>query len=181
MKVTDHLENLEPLKLAQHQSKLVGAMPLGFFSRVAEMAWQESKESNRLPDVDEADNVQFELEFSFDENRQMICKGNVKASVGLQCQRCMSRIEHEVDSSFIYAFVTSDEKAAELPGIYDPVLFDGYSADLKMALEDEILLALPAFPIHETNACRLAVTLDSDDVVEKKPGPFAGLTVLLKK
>lgn len=184
MKEPGHLENIEPHKLAQHQSKLTGHLPFSDFVRVEELAFSsaanvddESDEGSASPKSD----VHYELAFGYDENRQAICSGHVKVNMGLQCQRCMNRVDHQVDSDFVFAFVKTDEQAAQLPRSYEPVMFDGYAVNLREALEDEILLALPAFPAHDDGDCELAVATASAESTNEKPSPFAGLTELLKK
>lgn len=184
MKEPGHLENIEPHKLAQHQSKLTGHLPFSDFVRVDELAFSsepESGEEGKAGSASPEGDVHYELAFSYDENRQAICTGHVKVSLGLQCQRCMNRVDHQVDSDFVFAFVKTDEQAAQLPRSYEPVMFDGYSVNLREALEDEILLALPAFPAHEEGDCELALSSEPAESTNEKPSPFAGLTELLKK
>ena len=50
------------------------------------------------------------------------------------------------------ACVWKDEEAAALPGRYEPLLVEE-DANLREIAEEELLLALPAFPLHE-NDCK---------------------------
>ena len=47
------------------------------------------------------------------------------------------------------ACVRSDEEAAALPATYEPLIVDD-ATDLSDIAEEEILLAIPLSPIHET-------------------------------
>ena len=52
-------------------------------------------------------------------------------------------------SASLMACVWSDEEAAALPATYEPLIVDDV-ADLSDIAEEEILLAIPLSPIHET-------------------------------
>ncbi len=231
MKIPGPLENVEPLRLAQHGSRLTGTLTIADLGRIADLVHEDDEgspgagsaglrsnagdqpqaddsqgvkpcvdngtEPQAVADSDAAadlrhgsdrnrnswtrEKVVFDLGFSFDENRQAICTGSVKVALRLQCQRCLKGFTHVVESHFVYAFVTSDVRAAHLPGQYEPVVFDGQVANMKDALEDEILLAVPFFPRHEAGECQTLT--GSEGSSERREGsasgPFADLDRLL--
>jgi uncharacterized protein len=84
-----------------------------------------------------------------------------------------------VASRFVLGLVTSDEQASQLPKELEPFQTDDFSADLWQMAEDELLLALPPFPLHERNECPAtpeleALEADADD--SEKSGVEAGET-----
>ena len=74
----------------------------------------------------------------------------VTAAVIMQCQRCLNDMTLALKASAHMACVWSDEEAAGLTDSYEPLLVTE-EADLNNIAEEEILLALPACPVHETD------------------------------
>ncbi len=100
----------------------------------------------------------------------------VSGTLGLVCQRCLNRLAFPVEIRTRLLLVPPgqawpDEELAE-DG------FDAVAAEKEMALlsviEDEVLLALPIAPMHETCATPVPV------VEEHEPSPFAVLAKLKK-
>ncbi len=89
------------------------------------------------------------FDFRRDEEARYVVAVSVEARVVMQCQRCLSDMEIPVKSASLMACVWSDEEAAALPGTDEPLIVD-YAADLSDIAEEEILLAIPLSPIHET-------------------------------
>ncbi len=66
---------------------------------------------------------------------------------------------------------------------YDPCVV-GDISDLHALVEEELLLALPAVPMHDVGSCENISRAFGDstiDVAEEKESPFAALGTLLKK
>lgn len=93
------------------------------------------------------------LVFSADSQRRRIVRGELEADVELECQRCMTGMLTTLSSSFELGMVPSDEKARQLPSELEPFVTDGDAVDLWTMVEDELLLALPAYPLHERDDC----------------------------
>ena len=72
----------------------------------------------------------------------------VTAAVTMRCQRCLNGMTLALEASAHMACVWSDGEAAELAERYEPLLVSE-EADLNDIAEEEILLALPASPVHE--------------------------------
>ncbi len=94
----------------------------------------------------------------------------------LQCQRCLSTMEHEVrlvtrlllrDQT---GLDTLDDDEAE----FDSVLADKH-LDVVSLLEEEILLSLPIAPKHEFGVCQAA---NSGSLLKDETHPFAALAKL---
>lgn len=102
-----------------------------------------------------------------------------KASVMLECQRCLAPVATEVKAQRSFLFVHGENSAAELDAdTEDDVLAMTHSLDLQELIEDELLLALPLVPRHDVCPEPLvqgdAVDLPEGDV----PHPFAALAAL---
>ena len=123
------------------------------------------------------------FDFRRDEEARYVVAVSVEAKVIMQCQRCLSDMEVPVKSSSLMACVWTDEEAAALPATYEPLMVDD-AADLSDIAEEEILLAIPVSPIHETE-CKSAeqqAALDTDaeepaavEVTAERDSPFAVL------
>ena len=90
-----------------------------------------------------------------------------------------------VVSSFELGLVFNDDQAKQLSRQLEPAEVDEHGMlELWEVLEDEALLALPSFPVHEQGECELRQpepapeTTDSD---EKRPNPFDVLAQLKQK
>ena len=96
-----------------------------------------------------ADSGSAAFDFGRDEEARYVVAVCVEAKVVMQCQRCLRDMEVPIKSASLMACVWTDEEAAALPATYEPLLVDD-NADLSNIVEEEILLAIPLSPIHET-------------------------------
>jgi len=106
-----------------------------------------------------------------------------EASVPLTCQRCMTLVSSLVVVDQWYRFVESEEIAmAEDDEAEEDLLVMAPQFDLMALLEDELLMALPLVPMHET--CPVTPVFSAGDAAveaaEAKPNPFAVLGQLKK-
>ncbi|MEE2764102.1 MAG: YceD family protein [Pseudomonadota bacterium] len=136
-------KSVDPYRLAEQNSTLEGEIPLGALSRFREA----------VLGVDEQAVCRVRLSFYQDAQRRRIVSGELEATVDLECQRCMGAMQTVLNSEFTLGLVTSDEQAQNLPKELEPFLTDDFSADLWSLVEDELLLVLPAFPLHERAEC----------------------------
>ena len=106
------------------------------------------------------------------------------ADVVVQCQRCLLPMDVHVEVDRRFRFVEDEATAARIDdAIEDEVLVLTRTLDLRELLEDEMLLALPLVPRHET--CPEALPREFGDLVEVEAAeaaahPFAGLAALRK-
>ena len=102
----------------------------------------------------------------------------------LQCQRCMQALEFPIDSTTRVGLIFSEADAAEVPEELEPVLAREGRISAGELVEEELLLALPIVPLHETlRDC--AVPPSAPLVAEEAPEhvtqrPFEGLAELLR-
>ena len=117
-----------------------------------------------------------------------IVSGELEAPVDLECQRCMGPMATTLNSRFVLGLVTSDEQAQQLPRELEPFLTDEFSADLWAMVEDELLLVLPPFPLHDRNECPAREDLEAlepdgtpaEPAKSGKENPFSVLADLKK-
>ena len=126
--------------------------------------------------------VQVELYFSRDEQRIATMHGHYQVDAPLLCQRCLEQVVVPIDSECDVGFVTSDEAAKQLPRHYEPVIVGDEPLDLHALIEDELLLALPAVPMHPQQTCQHppGYRPETAELEEKseKPNPFSVLAKL---
>jgi len=103
-------------------------------------------------------------------------------SLPLTCQRCLGPVDLEVAVKQSFRFVASEEAAeAQDEESEEDVL--SLSQDFKLSdlIEDEVLMALPVVPRHETCPVEVklaAVDPDFDTALAEKRNPFAVLAKL---
>jgi uncharacterized protein len=108
-----------------------------------------------------------------------------QANLPLTCQRCLSPVDVPVAFARDFRFVATEELAAqEDETSEEDVLVLHRSFNLLELVEDELIMAMPGAPMHQT--CPHAVKTearDPDFVDEEaaKPNPFAVLGQLKKK
>lgn len=102
----------------------------------------------------------------------------ISARVARECQRCLQPVllPLEVDREML--FVDDEATAAELDAeAEEDVLAVSAQFDLLALVEDELLLALPIVPRHDT--CPAPLTVPAADLAEEpKANPFAALAAL---
>ncbi|MEO7151496.1 MAG: DUF177 domain-containing protein [Burkholderiaceae bacterium] len=97
----------------------------------------------------------------------------------LQCQRCLEGVRADVRASRSFLFVHGEAQAAALDEeTEDDVLPLTRSLDLRLLVEDELLLALPLVPRH-LPTCPQPLPAPAEGAVEEAAAsPFAALAVL---
>ena len=108
---------------------------------------------------------------------------SAQASVPLTCQRCMAAVSTPLEVDQWYRFVETEEVAmAEDDEAEEDLLVMVPQFDLLALLEDELLMALPLVPMHET--CPVTPVFSAGDpeveADQAKPNPFAVLGLLKK-
>ena len=132
------------------------------------------------------DAAEVSLDFSVDGQGIAFAQGRVNADLMLTCQRCLSPMKFVLNIDFCLGIVASEDEAQRLPERYDPLIIHGDQLLIAEAVEDEIFLALPAFPRHDPAECDVVDNVEkrqsSNDEAEKlKASPFAVLAQLKGK
>ncbi|MGQ2980761.1 MAG: YceD family protein [Polaromonas sp.] len=109
------------------------------------------------------------------------------ASLPLTCQRCMGAVATPLEIDQWYRFVADEDIAmAEDDASEEDLLVMAPQFDLQAVVEDELLMALPLVPMHETCpetpvfSAGEADLAPPDGETEAKPHPFAALAQLKK-
>jgi uncharacterized protein len=106
--------------------------------------------------------------------------------VPLECQRCLDTVDTPLEIDRHFVFVANEEAAAALDEDEDEadVLVLSRHFDLIELIEDELLLALPVVPRHDscpralTPGGSVAPTAIEPPPVDERPNPFAVLATL---
>lgn len=176
---TELPRTVDPYRLAEQNIVLEGEIPLKALTRFGES----------VLGIEEGAVCQVSMSFSMDSERRRMVAGELEAPVILECQRCLGPMQAVLVSSFTLGLVTSDKQAQQLPKELEPFLTDDFSADLWSMTEDELLLVLPPFPLHERGECPASEELEAYEPkgVEEEPvrksedNPFSVLAGLKTK
>jgi uncharacterized protein len=140
----------------------------------------------RAPDVDLILNWSARGEVKVDESGSEQTWVHITAdlSMPLTCQRCLGPVDVALAINQSFRFVGSEEAAeAEDEEAEEDVLVLSQDFNLHDLIEDEVLMALPVVPRHET--CPVEVQLEVadagfDSALAEKRNPFAVLAALQK-
>jgi uncharacterized protein len=129
--------------------------------------------------------VELTLIFGRDENKRACIQGSVRATLNLECQRCLGAMDFSVEAEVNLALVESSAQAERLPESYDPLLVEEPRIRLLDIVEDELLLAIPQIPRHPLGACNTSYMAPEPQLSEsgaaEKVNPFAVLAELKDK
>lgn len=158
---------------------LKGAIPLVKMPRLAAVL------------MDTEGQVEFDINFHEAGAERYRASGRVQAKLTLSCQRCLHSVDVEIDRELRLGLVQSDQEAELLDAEWDPQIVESPILDMVEVIEDELLLSIPAFPAHDTEAQCEALGWEKwqpgqnskqtvSDAQEEKENPFAILEQLKK-
>ena|SRR5690606_15143761 len=160
--------HVDPRKLADRGAVLEGELPLESLPRLAEQM------------VDHAGTVRVKLSFERDERRAVVvhCEFGVEAK--MVCQRCLDVASLPIRGEYHYVVVAEGSEQV-VPKGYDALEVGEDPLDLLTLVEDELLLALPIVPVHDSEVCQQPAGHDepepSEDEVPRS-NPFSVLAQL---
>ena len=160
-------EFVDPFRLAGQEIRMNGAVPVAAMTRIAALV------------RDDSGMVEVALRFRMSASGVPRADGRARMTAHLTCQRCLDPLDLELAPELKVAFTGGDEAAdrAELAAGYEPMECGG-RIGLTTIIEDEILLALPDFPMHEAGSCTAAGATDTPGPEES---PFSGLRTQLQQ
>ena len=160
-------EFVDPFRLASQQTRVNGAIPVAALTRIVPLL------------RDDSGAVEVALQFRMSASGVPRADGWARLSARLTCQRCLDPLDLELAPELKVAFTDGGEAAgrAELAAGYEPMESDGRSG-LTTIVEDEILLALPDFPMHQTGPC---TAVEAADTPNPEQSPFSGLRAQLQQ
>jgi len=191
---------VDPFRLVEQHRVLDGRIPLGDFSRLAELLAQSKKVAGAEKVVEETAEAAREgivlvhLEFKHSDTGLAEITGHISADLNMLCQRCLQVKTEAFSTEFEVVLVTSDEQAERMQQGFDTWFVENQKIFLMDFIEDEILLALPLAVMHDNcKAVRELIEAKVEDAVdeavdeakntevEQKENPFAVLKDLKLK
>ncbi len=162
-------ETIDPIQLAEQGASLAGELPLRDLARLASVC------------VSSEGKVAASLKFAQVPRGLRFLRARIEVRLRLECQRCLQPMEVEVWSEPVLALFRPGEPQVGVPEEAEPLVV-GSDWSLASLLEDELLLAMPMMPKHESGHCALGVIAPSKAkpiaVKTDKPNPFAVLEKL---
>lgn len=121
--------------------------------------------------------INVEIHCFRDEERRYLLSIKVEAQIEVTCQRCLKPLIKHISSCSSLAAVWTDGEASLLPTELDPLVTGEQPCDLWQVVEDELILALPAFSYHAEDVCKLDEQFVSDPMPHlgagtERPNPF---------
>lgn len=156
---------IEPLRLVERNASLAGELPFSGFPRLAEML------------ADTLGTVTIELQFGKSDTGVPYVLGRIATSLNLVCQRCMQPMPWPIDAAVRWELVEGADNPGRMGGDFDTVAADDSPLDLPALIEDELILAVPYAPSHDTAACRMVDGIHQA-TTHANISPFAVLTQL---
>ena len=133
----------------------------------------------RLRDVlaNDAGEVAYEISGVRDERGQPGLRLKVDGTLALRCQRCLEPMAFEVhtDETLVLAATVAEIHDEPADAHAPDRVVAGREMSVRDLIEDELILAVPYAPRHES--CNGRAAMDAD----AKASPFAGLRSLIRK
>lgn len=163
-------DRVDPWRLIELGETLEGRIALKSLPRLAPLL------------VNVTGNAAFVLVFRKDASPRSLIDCHIQAELTLVCQRCLQPMSHPVDVKGHLALVQGMLEAGQLPKTLDPLMLaEDELLDVQRLVEDELLLAIPVSPRHETSECAVRTkTFQEAPAAQETPeeNPFAILAGL---
>ncbi len=160
---------IEPKRLARNSETIAGQYAIHDMQRLGGLLH------------DQTGQVIFRLEFTHDEKQNIpFIRGEIKAQVNIQCQRCLGGMELKINNPVYLGIVADRAESLALPDGCEPLQIGEESISLQGMIEDELILALPISAMHNANVCKATELINE---INNKTGnsPFAALDKLTRK
>lgn len=120
--------------------------------------------------------ARYRLQFGRDSEGRAVITGRVALALRLVCQRCLGDVRIPLDLYLALGLVRTESQAQDLPDHLDPVVVAAAGIRPLDLVEDELLLAIPQFPLHAEGGCETPALARTADVpVALAENPFAVL------
>lgn len=162
---------INPFRYVEQRRELSGIVPLREMRRLAEFALEDSGE------------FLVELTFGLSESHLPMVSGTVKGSLSVECQRCLQPMVLTLNHPIEVIFTRSETDRRPEEAGYESCVVEDDNLFLRDFVEDELLLAMPLIPRHDScQPIKPLIEGYADDVVEnkseaaeEKSNPFAVL------
>jgi len=135
--------------------------------------------SDRLSD--RVGEVHWQLSASRDVNHRIGLVLELSANLVLKCQRCLGPLDYELNEIRRFALFKDEDALPSLEDEEDDVdcMVVTGEMDAFALIEEELLLALPMMPLHDSESCHASSGAQEEEgELELKPSPFAMLSRL---
>lgn len=134
--------------------------------------------------------VNYRLRFERDQKGRAVVLGQVWTQLRLPCQRCLGEVMIEVDVPLRLGLVASEQASESLADDLEPLVVGDEPLHPLDLVEDELLLAIPPVPRHDSGLCQppaqsagssaipVQRELIAQDEQDDPPHPFAALAAL---
>lgn len=162
---------INPFRYVEQRRELKGIMPLGEMCRLADLA------------LDDNGNFQVDLAFALSDIHLPMVTGTIQGELQIECQRCLQPMTLTINHSVEIVFTRSETDRRPEDAGYESWLVEDDSLFLRDFVEDELLLAMPLIPRHDScQPVRPLIEGYAEDEVENEPdaaepkqNPFAVL------
>ena len=145
---------VSPERLVRSGAPIGGAVKLEGMPRLAELlADSGDVRSVAQTSPDGVNEVRAELVFERNGAGRIRLRGTVEGEVALNCQRCLQPMVWVVKTSTELLVVDEEAGTAGIPDNEEVALAQDGHLDLWHLVEDELLLAAPAVPMHANRDC----------------------------
>ena len=139
-------QSIDPAHFADTGESISGDLSIKGMERIEELL--SDKEAR----------VSFRLEFERDARQRINIRGDFCSTLGMLCQRCLQPVQVDVEHKIATVLITDEAEAATLPKNREGFLLRGKRLALSALIEEELLLALPLAPTHESASCHFVAT-----------------------
>jgi len=159
-----HQPVIDGFEFASAGAKQQGVWPLSDFPRLRDMLATDGGE------------VAYEISGVRDERGRPSLRVRVRGTLQLRCQRCLEAMPFEVqtDEMLVLAATVAEIHDEPADAHAPDRVVAGREMSVRDLVEDELILAVPYAPRHESCNGRAALGADA------KASPFAGLRGLLR-
>lgn len=159
---------IDPIRLARDGAIIEGTVPLADMGRLQDMV------------EDTGGTAEVRLEFGRDDLGKPCVEGRVGATLTVVCQRCLESMSLRVDTETRLALLEPGEPGDRLAPGFEPYVVEHPPVALSAMVEDELILALPAAPLHDEAVCSIADRYRNVEEADEREreNPFAVLADL---
>lgn len=168
-------ERLDAERMVAARRAFHGSLPVASMKRLAEALANDGGE------------VEYDLEFGTEAPGIRCLAVHAATRVALECQRSLETFEHPLEVDVRLGLIEHERDEAALPAGLEPLLLEEGMLHPAQVIEDELLLALPPFPVKPGTEAEPKTwdgerwTSAQPDDPERKDNPFAILRELKNK
>jgi uncharacterized protein len=163
-------QHIDVQKWADREAVIEQVNPLSNFPRLLQGA------------VDDKGDVTVNVRLHRDEQGLFVVEGRLATTIKLTCQRCLEPVATPIEADVHLWLLRDEEQADRLPDDADYLVLDENGGiALSDALEDELILALPLVPAHDSCEPYPVEQGDAEETdAPARPNPFLVLASLKK-